>query len=251
MQEKMKQVEAKVAECIKLAEKTFGIKMPKVDVRFDLRGRAAGIAGCMNRFGSNPTYYLRFNREHMALGGKSWDHIINDTVPHEVAHTVCQAHFRLGKNHNSGWKAVCFALGGNGQRCYSDADAPEAIAKAKPYVYITTAGREVRVSPTVHKKIQRGASYRYRGGLGTVSSACEYKHSTTPTVSKPVEKATKPATKTVTKKTVSNNGSKADQIRAKIKLGWSFDEVVDFGVNELGMKRTLAKTYTTNNWNKA
>ena len=56
MQQKIEQVKAKVQECIAKAEARFGIKMPNVQIRFDLKGRAAGVAGYR---GTN--FYVRFN----------------------------------------------------------------------------------------------------------------------------------------------------------------------------------------------
>jgi hypothetical protein len=44
--------------------------------------------------------------------------------------------------------------------------------------------------------------------------------------------------------------SKADQIRAQIRAGRSFDDCVYYGITVLGMTRTLAKTYVKNNWTR-
>jgi SprT protein len=169
MQANIELIKARVAECIKLAEAKFNVTMPNVTVRFDLRGRAAGQAGM--RYNN---FYLRFNVDHIRLGGQTFEHLLNDTVPHEVAHTVCQAFPMFGRNHDNGWKRVCVAIGGNGRRCYSEDDAPEAIAAMRPYVYITTNGSEVRVTKVVHSKIQKGASYSFKGGKGQVNRSCQY-----------------------------------------------------------------------------
>lgn len=247
MQSKIDAIKAKVAQCIALAEKTYGVTMPQVQVRFDLTGRAAGVAGM--RYGS---FYLRFNTKHMALGGQTWEHLLNDTVPHEVAHTVCQAFPKFGQKHNDGWKRVCIALGGNGRRCYSEDDAPEAVAALRPYVYVTTSGNTVRVTKVIHSKIQtRGASYSYRGGLGSINRACEYSYMTAPAVvaaKKPVVTvvAKKPEVKVVAK----NTASKADLIRAMIANGFTEEQVIARAVSELGMSRTLARTYYKNNLSK-
>lgn len=236
MLQKKALIRNRVQECITLAEQKFCIIMPEVDVRFDLRGKAAGVAGWRGH-----EYYLRFNNKHMALGGKTWDHIINDVVPHEVAHTVCQSNPHLGRNHNNGWKTVCLALGGNGKRCYSTEDAPEAVAAAEPYVYITTKGFEVRFSKRLHNKIQKGAAYRIRGGKGEVNVECAYNYMAAPSITK---------IKTVAPTAPTKGQSKADQIRTQIALGNTKEECIEFGVTVLGMKRALAKTYVNNNWNK-
>ena len=125
----------KVNEVIALGNKVLGVTLPKVDIRFDLKGRAAGMAGGTRSFmqAGATNLYVRFNVDHMRLGGQSWEHLLNDTVPHELGHSYCQAFPQLGRNHDAGWKRVCVALGGNGSRCYKQEEAPEAVAKAKPY----------------------------------------------------------------------------------------------------------------------
>ena len=45
MQQRIQEVQAKVAELIARAEQLYKIKLPAVPIRFDLTGRAAGIAG--------------------------------------------------------------------------------------------------------------------------------------------------------------------------------------------------------------
>jgi SprT protein len=245
MQAQFEAIRNKVNECIRRAEDKFGIKMPPVDVRFDLTGRAAGMA-CM-RAGH---FYLRFNIHHIRLGGQTWEHLLNDTVPHELAHTVCQAFPQFGRNHDAGWKRVCLALGGNGRRCYSEDDAPEAIAAARPYVYITTDGAEVRVTKVLHSKIQKGAAYSVRG-KGKLNKECQYSYMTAPAVQaakKPVVFSTEtvPA-KEVARVPAASKGSKADHIRAWIALGLDDDAIVARAVAELAMTRQLAKTYVKNN----
>lgn len=253
MQDQIQQVKAKVAECIKKAEKSYGVKMPKVDVRFDLTGRAAGMAGMRNG-----NFYLRFNVNHMRIGGQTWEHLLNDTVPHEVAHTVCQAFPKFGRNHDAGWKRVCIALGGNGRRCYDEADAPEAVAAMRPYVYITTKGHEVRVSKVMHTKIQKGASYTARG-KGSLNRECQYSFMTAPTVAatkKPVVVEAPKAKAAPKERHVPAGGqSNASLIRARIAQakarGEQMGDVILFGVQVLGMTKALATTYVKNNWNKA
>lgn len=246
MQSQIEAIKSKVAECIAIAERKFNIKMPQVQVRFDLSGRAAGMAGYRGT-----SFYLRFNVKHMALGGQSWEHLLNDTVPHEVAHTVCQSNPQFGRNHDAGWKRVCIALGGNGRRCYSEEDAPEAIAAMRPYVYVTTNGHEVRVTKVVHSKIQRGSSYSFKGGKGSVNRSCQYSYMTAPAVQqvkKPVVVNAAPPVVKPTKQVAAPAMSKADAIRSQIAQGKTEAECVEYGIAVLGMSRALSKTYVKNNW---
>lgn len=236
MQAQIDAIKAKVQDCIRTAEAKFGIKMPYVQIRFDLRGRAAGVAGM--RMGM---FYLRFNRNHIALGGKTWEHLLNETVPHEVAHTVCQAFPQYGRNHDAGWKRVCIALGGNGTRCYGENDAPEAVAQQRPWVYITTTGHEVRVTSAIHKKIQnQHAGYIMKGGKGRINNQCQYNYMTAATA-RPVQQP-KPAAE--------HTGSKADQVRHWMRLGLTDAEIIEQATAMFGMKAALVKTYIKNNRNK-
>lgn len=246
MQSKIEAIRAKVAECIKLAESKYGVKMPAVDIRFDLTGRCAGVAGWKPNGVGGRTYYLRFNVTHMSLGGATWEHLLNDTVPHEVAHTVCQAFPQYGKNHNSGWKSVCVAIGGNGKRCYSKEDAPEAIAHQRPFTYTTSLGQTVSVSVRIHNKIQRGTAYTYRG-LGRI----DRNSPVTKTKPQGIKNVIETVTTQPTKKVKTGKVSNAQRMRDFISLGKTFAECVTFGETELGQKTALAKQYVKVLWVKS
>ena len=253
MLEKMEAVRAKVAQCIAKAESLYGIKMPQVDVRFDMRGRSSGAAGWKPTFNGR-TYYIRFNVNFMSVGGKTWEHLFTNTVPHEVAHSVCQAFPNLGVNHDSGWKKVCLALGGNGKTRFDSEDAPEAHAMVRPYVYTGSTGKTVCVSTRIHNKIQRGAAYRYREA-GVINCNSPVMKNVVKGLKMTALKIETPkeATKTVkvtTAKTVKAKApakvktvSAADQMRAFIATGASADDCVKFGIEKLGQTATRAKSY--------
>lgn len=257
MQTKIQAVKEQVAKCIKLAEAKFNITLPQIDIRFDLRGKSAGQAGCTTNRLTGQTYnmYLRFNREHMQLGGKTWEHILNDTVPHEVAHTVCQAFPKLGRNHDRGWAMVCKALGGNGLRCYSQEDAPEAVAKARPYAYTTSTGHVVAVSPTIHSKIQKGAAYLYRG-KGRISNQQSYTVTNASMLAAPTKPTAEQTAQPAQQPTARAGASNADQLRAYLTIAKRADaakaaeRTVAWAVETLGMTASLARTYVKNNWTR-
>jgi predicted SprT family Zn-dependent metalloprotease len=171
------QVKEATLDCIKKAETVLGVKMPNVKITFDLKGRCAGMAGMARRTpsGFEIGFFIRYNAKFIEVGGKTAEHLLLDTVPHEVAHIVCMANPKLGNGHNAGWKRVCLALGGNGQRCYSENDAPEAVAINNPFVYTTDLGFEVKVSKIMHRRIQQeGGAYIFKN-KGRVTKACQYK----------------------------------------------------------------------------
>jgi hypothetical protein len=113
---------------------------------------------------------MRFNRD--MLTRDAFDHVLNDTVPHEVAHIVCFMNSQLGSNHNTGWANVCRALGGGGKRFHQE---EVVYGKGRTYEYITTTGEKVRLSEQKHKAVQRGATLTYRKrSMGSVNLNCAH-----------------------------------------------------------------------------
>jgi hypothetical protein len=99
------------------------------------------------------------------------DEMIDETLPHELAHIVCYMKPELGRNHDSGWQRVCTSLGGNGNRTHS----MEAVAgHGRTYEYITDRGHPVRLNERRHAAVQAGRSLSYRRGLGVVTNACAH-----------------------------------------------------------------------------
>jgi predicted SprT family Zn-dependent metalloprotease len=255
-----------VVDCIARAEKMYGVDMSKVQVRFDLKGTAAGMAG-MKGLRSAPTCYLRFNTT--MIDGEGYAHVLNDTVPHEVAHMVCFMDPRLGKGHNGGWARVCRALGGSGETRHNE---EVVYAKGNTYEYTCTQGTTARFSQQRHNKIQRGVtSFSMKRG-GTIDKTCAFELvgvSGNPVAAKrtpeapvaakvqPPVAATAPKTAVAARTYVIKakpKGSKADLIRAVILRCKTNDFerslAVDYGVNELGMTRSLARKYVNENWDK-
>ena len=255
-QSRKQEVEAKVATLIKKAEELFDTKLPPIELRFDVRGRVAGWAG--SKWGS---YFMRFNVDMMM--NSSWDHLLNDTVPHELAHIVCFVNPRLGRNHDQGWKRVCRMLGGNGQRCHNE---QVEYANGKTFYYTTSTGHVVTLSSQIHRKVQQGRSYMFRHGKGRVckESPWSTKKDAVPTVIKVTPPAANPTfgrLATVIPKPVSPDGSKvvtgstmskADQVRAQIRAskaaGFGEEHVITWAQINLNMTRTLARAYVQNNW---
>lgn len=102
------------------------------------RGKAAGSCHY-----ENSKRFIRINFEMMTLSKTNWDHILNDTIPHEVAHMV--EHMLYGKmSHSPQWVKICKALGGNGKRCHN------LMTTVTRYTY-NVSGHIVHVSAKIHK----------------------------------------------------------------------------------------------------
>lgn len=143
------------------------LKFDKVRISFDLRGRSAGQA-CA-RGGFERQYMIKFNRD--MLGREAFDHVINNTVPHEIAHIVCFMDRSLGKNHDAGWANVCKRLGGNGVRYHQ-----EEVVRGKGYTYeyVSDRGHKVRFGDKHHRYLQGGSVLTLNGGKGTITKDSQY-----------------------------------------------------------------------------
>ena len=163
--ERKQQVMSKVEQLTVRARELWGpdVVPQNLKVYFDLRGRTAGQA-CRR----NGQFYMRFNVDMMQ--NDSWDHLINNTVPHELAHIVCMWKV-WDRAHGRRWQAVCRSLGGDGERCHKE---EVRYAKGSTYLYTTSTGKTIAISQVRHRKIQRGVVYRTVDG-GKIDSTCTYK----------------------------------------------------------------------------
>jgi len=262
----MQQIKDATQACIAKAEQMYGIDLSQVRVTFDLKGAAMGMARWkINRMSRTVSHLqLRFN---LRMCAEDMHDAINDTVPHEVAHIVNAVAPHTGANHNAGWRNVCLRLGGTG-KTYHDQEV--IYAKGKTYAYTASCGKVINLSEQRHKKIQRGAVLPLKSG-GKLSKACEYtvvgvsgrRVKGAPQkagVAAPQQAAAKkPATPEAPKVALPTKGtakkqSNAELIREAIKrckrMEFARDIAVDYGVDDLGMTRALARKYVNENWDK-
>lgn len=146
------QLQDKLITLVNEAENAFNIPLPYIDLKFDLKGRSAGQA---IRKGSN--YSIRLNVD--MINNSSFEHIIEDTLPHELAHIICMF-TKSDRGHGKVWKSVCKTLGGSGERCHSEQVIP--ARNTQKFKYITTCGQTITVSKNRHNKIQNGIKYRIK-----------------------------------------------------------------------------------------
>lgn len=91
----------KVKECKQLALVHLGLKLPPITIRFDLKG---SIAGQANIEGWNcPRPWIRLNEWYLKEYPKD---MLEETVPHEMAHIVADLHFKRECKHGMYWRHV-------------------------------------------------------------------------------------------------------------------------------------------------
>lgn len=142
----------KTKEVIALARQKFQgyAYAPMPSIVFTELGKQAGRA-----YGS---YRLEYN---LTVFASDPERFINETIPHEIAHTVC-FHTGMDKGHGRNWKAVCRMLGGNAQRCYTAQNIEfKHKRKVTEYLHIGKCGTEVWVSKQRHNAMMKdGREYR-------------------------------------------------------------------------------------------
>jgi predicted SprT family Zn-dependent metalloprotease len=165
MQQQAQEIRTKCLEVFAKARMLYPhLDFTNVGIRFDLHGSSAGQT--IRRRG---VYSIRFNAD--MLTRDAFDHVINNTVPHEIAHLVCFMDPTLGRNHDRGWARVCRLLGGNGERCHQE---EVVYGKGYTYEYTTDRGHKVRIGDRYHKIVQSGRSLNFRAGKGIVNQHCSY-----------------------------------------------------------------------------
>lgn len=170
----MEQIKAKVAAVLALAATKYSLNMSNVRVSYNLSGRVAGYAGCrVNRMtGETSDHFLKFNHDMITRNDPEvLRDMVEDTVPHEIAHIVCYMNRALGRNHDGGWQRVCIALGGTGNRTH---DNEIVFGRGVTYEYTTSNGNKVRLNERRHKHVQAGGTLRYKRNLGSVTQGCAY-----------------------------------------------------------------------------
>ena len=142
-------IEERLKETIALAEKLYGINLSELIVRWDLKGFSAGTASLTK--GSK--YEVRFNME------VPYEHMVNDTIPHEIAHIVTYMKPGRGCDHDAGWRAVCRDLGGTALRCHNLNLTP--ARKLRSFLYQDSLGNAAELTTIRHNKLQKGKVSRY------------------------------------------------------------------------------------------
>lgn len=157
-------LERRVQSLSAQAESELGLSLPRIGVRTDLRGLAAGRCR-IRRGGRGIRVEVRFNvrtLEDAWLLEDAW----RETAPHEVAHAAIAVWAwlkgRRVQPHGREWRTLCLALGGSARTTH--ALPLQRARRRREFEYLMDDGERVWLGPTRHKRLQSGrASYRFRG----------------------------------------------------------------------------------------
>jgi SprT protein len=138
------------------AGQRFGFAPPRLAVRFDLRGKTAGMVKFQR---GKADYVVRYNPRLLA---ENRDDFLTQTVPHEVAHVVTNHLFGpRSKPHGAQWQAVMRFFGAEPKRCHGYDVSGTPARRLRRFDY-HCACRTHRLTSIRHNRIQAGATYLCR-----------------------------------------------------------------------------------------
>jgi SprT protein len=156
-----RECEAKVKQSVSIIEKNFNVKMITPKVSFQLRGTCAGKACHSNNTIKVNPILLKENYEEM----------INQTIPHEVAHLATRVIYRRRvKPHGHEWREVMYSLGLEPTRCHQYDVSNARVCRRKRKKYKVTCSCQTHlVTSTIINRMREGATYSCRSCGGNIS----------------------------------------------------------------------------------
>ncbi|MBT8120091.1 MAG: SprT-like domain-containing protein [Gammaproteobacteria bacterium] len=146
---------------IKQAVDHFNIKDKTVDIRFDLKGRSAGMYRVRSKQSLIFSRQQRVIRYNPYIFSKYFDDNFATTIPHEVAHYVTDIIYGLKniKPHGKEWRVVMDAFGADAS-VTANYDLAGIPMKRQAVFTYQCACRVHRLSTTRHNKIKK-RRYQY------------------------------------------------------------------------------------------
>lgn len=124
-----------------------------------LRGRAAGKVEVHWRGRQLQRLRLRLN---LAAARLDWRQMVEDTIPHEVAHLVVMSQpTRFNQQpHGADWRQLCIALGGSGNSRHQLPLLP--ARRCRQWQYRDSQGQLHLLTTIRHQRLQQGQRYQVR-----------------------------------------------------------------------------------------
>lgn len=143
------QVQDKIDYCVALANERFNLSFPAPIATFNLHGLVAGQA---RYYSTHSKCEIRINPDYLRAHTPD---MIEDTVPHEVAHLIAFAvHGKNIKSHGYEWQDIAIFLGCTGNRCHSYDAIP--AKKTRKFLYLCPCGDHHYLGLNLHRKVQTG-----------------------------------------------------------------------------------------------
>jgi SprT protein len=154
------QVRQATLACLRRAENLFRLGHQPVPVLFDLTGRAAGMYRVRRR-----QAVIRYNPYIFA---RDFDHGLQTTVPHEVAHYITDRLYGLAhvRPHGREWRAVMQALGAPARATCSLDLSGLPLRRQRRFAY-SCACTTHQLSSCRHNRVTAGRARYYCRSCGS------------------------------------------------------------------------------------
>jgi len=143
----------RAAQCVYLANKTYGVDLPVPNIRFSVKGTAWGYyqrRGKKIEIRFNPLLFARYFQEG-----------IEDTVPHEIAHYFVDSMYTgRPKPHGKEWREVMHVFGIENPRATSNYDTTGLDVRKQTRIKYRCSCQTHEVSKTRHNRMLRGSKYQ-------------------------------------------------------------------------------------------
>lgn len=136
------------------AQELYGVDLSEIRTEIRNSGLRAGVASGRRAAGGGWAS-LKISLNAQLVNDADAHKLIDEVIPHELAHLVCFIRPELGRNHDRGWKRVCIALGGSGERCHTH-ELKKARRTRKAIYNID--GVPTDIGLTAHRRIQSGTA---------------------------------------------------------------------------------------------
>jgi SprT protein len=149
------QVRERTLELIETARQRYQVAIRDPELRFDLKGKAAGMV--VFRPGRNPL--VRYNQKILSDNTKAF---IQQTIPHEVAHLIARRRYGKGiKPHGPEWQGIMQDFGAEPKRCHNFTVSNIRSRRMRYFPYRCDC-RAHQLSTIRHNRSQRGIVYLCR-----------------------------------------------------------------------------------------
>lgn len=146
MRDYVRQATAKLRDSLGIAERHFGRRFKLDEILFDLKGRSAGMLVFDH---ITNTFKIRINRTLLDIAPA---HVIDTTVPHEVAHLVAfQVYGMKISPHGQEWQSVMVDVFGlQPGRCHQ---IDTSTSSPRPFIYTCRCPKQFRLSKRMHNQL--------------------------------------------------------------------------------------------------
>jgi SprT protein len=142
-------------DLIRKAEDHFEIAIPLQEIRYDLKGKAAGMA----IFPRKGRPYIRYNPLMLSNHPEAF---LSQTLPHEVSHLV--ARFLYGSRirpHGAEWKAIMAFYDARAERCHNYRLTNGQGRQLRRFSYACKC-RQHELTSIRHNRVLKGTRYLCR-----------------------------------------------------------------------------------------